>query len=160
MATQPSPGWANGVSEAVPFANIPFANIQATALRLSPGADLKDSLRQLASTTQLQAGCILSAVGSLDRVGLRFADCNQITQLEGRFEIIAMGGTFSAQGIHLHIGLADSHGQMIGGHLGDGCRIYTTAELVIGCLPHLQFSRQPDPQTGFLELAIAPKSAP
>jgi predicted DNA-binding protein with PD1-like motif len=36
----------------------------------------------------------------------------------------------------------------------EGCRIYTTAELVIGVLPALVYTREPDLQTGYNELTI------
>jgi hypothetical protein len=44
---------------------------------------------------------------------------------------------------------------MIGGHLQEGSAIYTTAELVIGELTHLTFSRPIDPVTGYDELIVA-----
>jgi uncharacterized protein len=48
-------------------------------------------------------------------------------------------------------------------HMMPGCLIYTTAEIIIGILPHLSFRREPDaqtgyPKTGYLELVIYPKS--
>jgi hypothetical protein len=43
-------------------------------------------------------------------------------------------------------------------HMMPGCLIYTTAEIIIGILPHLSFRREPDAQTGYLELVIYPKS--
>ena len=57
-------------------------------------------------------------------------------------------------GIHLHISITDSSGKTIGGHLVDGCLIYTTAEIVIGDAKGLTFSREQDEQTGFKELKI------
>jgi predicted DNA-binding protein with PD1-like motif len=125
-------------------------------LRLTPGADLKQSLKAFAQTQQLQAGFILSAIGSLTQASLRFADQPHSTQLSGRFELLSLSGTLSMHGMHLHGLLADATGQVLGGHLDQGCLIYTTAEIIVGASPNHQFGRQVDPQTGFLELAIAP----
>jgi predicted DNA-binding protein with PD1-like motif len=51
--------------------------------------------------------------------------------------------------------VSDEEGKMVGGHLMDGNRIYTTAEVVLGCLDDLySFSRVYDARTGFPELVI------
>jgi predicted DNA-binding protein with PD1-like motif len=59
--------------------------------------------------------------------------------------------------------VSDSTGRTIGGHLLDGCRVYTTAEIVLGELPALAFTREIDPTFGYRELAVrtvAPKATP
>jgi hypothetical protein len=38
----------------------------------------------------------------------------------------------------------------------DGCKVYTTAEIVIGIMPNCSFLRTFDPQTGYPELEIVP----
>ena len=53
--------------------------------------------------------------------------------------------------------VADSTGRTIGGHLLDGCRIYTTAEIVLGELPALEFGRETDATFGYKELSIRPR---
>ncbi|MCY7324455.1 MAG: DUF296 domain-containing protein, partial [Phormidesmis sp. CAN_BIN36] len=70
------------------------------------------------------------------------------------FEILSLNGTLSVNGLHLHIAIADSVGNTIGGHLDNDSIIYTTAEIAIGASEDLIFLRSPDPQTGFLELEI------
>lgn len=57
-----------------------------------------------------------------------------------------------AEGIHLHIALADGDGKTIGGHLRDGCIIYTIAEIGIGASEKHTFLRTFDPQTGYKKL--------
>ena len=125
------------------------------ALRLSPGDDLRRSLHQYCINNNIEAAYILSAIGSLDQTMIRFADCPEGTRLEQRLEIIALNGTLSQHGLHLHIALSDSAGQMLGGHLLDGSRIYTTAEIILGIVPGVQFKREVDAATGYLELAIS-----
>lgn len=124
------------------------------AFRLKPGEDLRLSLEAFAAEHDLQAGLVLTCVGSLRTAHLRLAGQSEGTHFEGPFEIVSLVGTFSAEGPHLHIALADARGQMIGGHLLSGCLIHTTAEVVLGALPHLQFSRPVDPETGYRELAV------
>lgn len=123
-------------------------------LRLHPSQDLRLELRMFAEATGMSAGVILSAIGSLSQAALRFADRPEATLLPGPLELISLSGTLSTQGIHLHGAMADAQGQVFGGHIMDGCVIRTTAEVAIASLPSLQFSRAPDPQTGYLELVV------
>ncbi len=124
------------------------------ALRLNPGDDLRQHLLTIAQTQQIQAGFMLSAIGSLTQAAIRYADQPEPTILVGRFEILSLNGLFSLHGIHLHMAIADSTGRTIGGHVCDGCLIYTTAEIVFGECAGVVFDREFDPQTGFIELAI------
>ena len=99
-------------------------------------------------------------MGSLTDVSLRLANQENATQYHGHFEIVSLVGTVSKSGgAHLHLSVSDSTGRTIGGHLLDGCRVYTTAELVLGALPDLQFSRETDPTFGYKELVVKPRSA-
>lgn len=126
-------------------------------MRLSPGADLKDSLQRFTQNQRLAAGCIVTAVGSLQQARLRFAGQDAATTLTGPFEIVSLVGTLSPDGLHLHLAIADAQGQTRGGHVLSGCRVYTTAEIVLADLRGLRFQRVPDPQTGYRELAISPE---
>jgi predicted DNA-binding protein with PD1-like motif len=123
-------------------------------LRLNPGDDLRRSLENSTRDHRLQAGFIVTAVGSLEGAKLRLANQKESTTFPGEFEIVSLVGTLSPDGPHLHISLSDEKGNMIGGHLVDGCIIRTTAEIVIGEATDLNFSRPLDPQTGFNELMI------
>ena len=124
------------------------------AFRLGPGADLKQAIQAFARTHDLQAGILLTCVGSLTEAHLRLANDEQGTRYRGHFEIVSLVGTLTAEGMHLHLCLADSTGAAFGGHLLDGCRVYTTAEIALGELPAYRFTREPDPQTGYLELKV------
>jgi predicted DNA-binding protein with PD1-like motif len=133
----------------------PHGSIETFALRLSPGTDVRQALTALAKQKPITAGIILSAVGSLSQVCLRFADQSSPTCLDGNHEILTLSGTLGEDGIHLHMTVANAQGECKGGHLTDGCRVYTTLELVLGLLPDLEFHRVFDMTTGFKELAIA-----
>ncbi|MGL5083113.1 MAG: PPC domain-containing DNA-binding protein [Microcoleaceae cyanobacterium] len=123
-------------------------------IRLKPDQDLKLSLEELTKTHLLQAGFILTAVGSLKQATLRFADQSTSTCWPQKFEIVSLVGTLSVHGVHLHIALADSQGQTWGGHLQMGCLVYTTAEIVLGISEAHVFDRTLDDLTGFRELDI------
>ena len=105
-----------------------------------------------------QAGCVISAVGSLSVAQLRLAGATQATAIHGELEILSLAGTLSPDGAHLHIAVADSQGAVIGGHLCAGSLVRTTAELVIGLLPEWRFNRELDPATGYAELQIKAQS--
>ena len=124
------------------------------AIRLQPNQDLKVSLEDFARENQIKAGVVLSCVGSLNCATLRMADENIIKTFTKKYEIVSLVGTFSADGCHLHISLSDKDGNVIGGHLKEGCTIYTTAEVVIGEIKNLIFSRTMDENTGFKELVV------
>ena len=129
----------------------------AHALRLVPGEDLKRRLVAFATTHDFQAACLLTCVGSLTDVHLRFANQNQGTRLQGHFEIVSLVGTLGPNGAHLHLSVADETGHTLGGHLLDGNLIYTTAEIVVGELPTTRFLRQLDERTGYPELVVGPR---
>jgi uncharacterized protein len=128
--------------------------MKVVPLRLQPGVDLSQALETWMGEQQEQAGCVISAVGSLSVAELRFAGAAAATTIHGKLEILSLSGTLSPDGAHLHIAVADSRGAVIGGHLCPGSLVRTTAELVIGLLPEWRFSRERDPATGYGELAI------
>jgi hypothetical protein len=127
------------------------------ATRLKPNQDLKESLKSFVKQNNIQSGFILTAVGSLKQATLRFANRDNAQVFNERFEIVSLVGTLSIHGIHLHISLSDKNGKTIGGHLVDGCIIYTTAEIVIGVSEDFIFVRTVDETTGYKELEIQPK---
>ncbi|MEO0537919.1 MAG: PPC domain-containing DNA-binding protein [Cyanobacteria bacterium P01_A01_bin.123] len=124
------------------------------ALRLSPGDDLRLALSDLVDKNGLEAGCVITAVGSLSQAALRFAEQTETTVLTRPFEILSLSGTLSVHGLHLHMAIADGEGQTLGGHMMTGCLIRTTAEIVIGDLDQFVFRRVLDTQTGYRELNI------
>jgi predicted DNA-binding protein with PD1-like motif len=126
------------------------------AIRLKPEQDLKLSLQDFATQQNLQAGFILTGIGSLKKAILRFANQRYSTAFNDKFEILSLNGTLATSGIHLHIAIANREGKTIGGHLMEGCIIYTTAEIVIGASEEFTFLRAIDEQTGYKELEIVP----
>lgn len=124
------------------------------AFRLKPGADLKQSLDSVVKANDIKAGWIITCVGSLTDYSIRFANQPNGSKGIGHFEIINLVGTLSTEGSHLHIGIADSTGKTIGGHLMEGCKIYTTAEIVIASSSEFIFNRKEDGTTPWKELQV------
>ena len=74
--------------------------------------------------------------------------------MEGHFEIVSLTGTLGPDGMHIHLSVSDEKGVTTGGHLLEGCLVYTTVELVVGDAVGLIFHREIDPRTTFPELSV------
>ncbi|MGB4768108.1 MAG: PPC domain-containing DNA-binding protein [Candidatus Saccharimonas sp.] len=124
--------------------------------RLHDGQDLLQEIQKLVQEHHVQAGVILSAVGSLSNSKIRVPVIDgKVKYIEPvNLEIDSLHGTVSENGCHLHISVSDTSGHVMGGHVKEGCTIRTTCELVIGILDNTVFKREPDPQTGFDELVV------
>ncbi len=131
--------------------------VNTHSFRLRPGQDLKKELQFYCQNNHIHAGCILSSVGSLTKAHMRLANADETFELMGPFEIISLNGTVSTSGSHIHISISDTDGRVWGGHLMDGCQIYTTAEIIILELTELRFQREMDGHTGYKELKIEAK---
>lgn len=130
-------------------------SLQIEVLRLQPGDDLRGSLVAAFAALAaggVQAACVLSCMGSLRAAVLHYADQPQGTVVAGPLELLALSGTLSADGPHLHGSVANALGQVSGGHVMPGCVVRTTAEVVLAVLPGWSFARAPDTAIGFLEL--------
>ena len=126
--------------------------------RLKPQQDLFDSIEEFAKRNNIEAGCVLSSVGSLTHATLRLANRDRYHEYEGHFEIVSMTGTVSIHGSHLHIAISDGDGATIGGHLVSGCKIYTTAEIVIAELDDVIYKRELlKNDSGYEELVVYKK---
>lgn len=128
------------------------ARLKVWTLRLTPGQDLRAQLELFTKRQKLRAGFIITTVGSLQKATLRLANKSTTSMWEDKFEIVSLVGTLSLDGPHLHIAISDGMGKTIGGHLLNGCEIYTTAEIVIGEAVGTTFTREKDSQTGYPEL--------
>ena len=131
--------------------------MQIHTFRLSPGQDLFDEIETFVHEKHIEAGCILSAVGSLTHATLRLANRDHYNQYDGHFEIVSMTGTVSVHGSHLHITISDGDGVTTGGHLVSGCKIYTTAEMVLAAFGDVVYKREFAVDSGYEELVVYKK---
>ena len=130
--------------------------MQNYTFRLTPGQDLFDSIQAFVMEQHVLAGCVLSGVGSLRHACLRLADREYNSEYEGPFEIVSITGTLSIYGSHLHISISDGEGRTIGGHFESGCKIYTTAEIVIAVFSDVVYKRELAADSGYEELTVYP----
>jgi predicted DNA-binding protein with PD1-like motif len=128
--------------------------MQAFTFRLKPGQDLLEEIEAVVAKMNIEAGCVLSAVGSLTHVTLRLANRDHFSEYDGHFEIVSMTGTVSVHGSHLHISISDGDGKTIGGHLVPGCKIYTTAEMVLAIFEDVVYKREFAKDSGYDELVV------
>ena len=139
------------------------------AMRLGPGYDLLKSLEEIVKRENLRSGVILSGAGSLSQVTLRnvrlfpdefpIMDRNRIyTPKKEPLELLSLSGNIATREgevhIHCHItvssGLDD--GRAYGGHLTEGCVIFSFCEVMIAEVTGLEMKRSTDPETKALEL--------
>jgi predicted DNA-binding protein with PD1-like motif len=129
--------------------------------RLKPGQDLFDSILAFIADRKIEAGCVLSSVGSLTHATLRLANREHFNKYEGHFEIVSMTGTAAVSGSHIHISISDGDGVTIGGHLVSGCKIYTTAEIVLAVFDDVVYSRELlEDDSGYEELVVRERFPP
>jgi len=107
----------------------------------------------LAAHERVQAGWVLTCVGSLPQVRVRLAGGAEHGTWQGAFEILAFTGTLSQHGGHLHLAVADHQGRTVGGHLAEGCTVRPPPRsswppTTGWCLP------EHDPATGYEELVV------
>lgn len=122
--------------------------------RLKSVQDLFDSIESVVREKQIEAGCVLSGIGSLTHFTVRLADHDTPTEYDGHFEIVSLAGLVSIHGSHLHISVSDGEGRTIGGHLVSGCKIYTTAEIVLAKFSDVIYKREFAQDSGYDELAV------
>ncbi|MBK9937007.1 MAG: DNA-binding protein [Chitinophagaceae bacterium] len=127
------------------------------AIRLKPGEDLKSGIEKVVKENNIRAGWVATCVGSLTDYSIRFANQPDGVMGTGNFEIISLVGTISINGSHIHISISDGTGKTFGGHLMPGCKIYTTAEIVLQSTDKYEFTREKDGSTPWEELQIKEK---
>lgn len=137
-----------------------LAAMNMLPLRLTANQDLRAALESALSSHPSDAAFVLQGIGSLSTAHIRFAGMPDTTVFQGSLEVLTLAGSLSPDGGHLHISVADAQGRVFGGHVAYGCIVRTTAEVLVALLPDYRFSRQPDAQSGYKELAIRPNFLP
>ena len=125
-------------------------------LKLAPGSDLRLSLEELAQRDGV-SGFVLGVVGNLTKASFQCPGQAEPTVLEGDLEVITLNGTFSPEGVHLHLSLSDGACQVWGGHLEHGTIVQKGVDLLIGVLE--QREGRPARQTAAaprIEIAVLP----
>ncbi|MDA1338352.1 MAG: DNA-binding protein [bacterium] len=122
--------------------------------RLHPGQNFREEIDKYVEEHNIRAGIILTCVGNLTKAIVRMADAKIIKTWEGSFEIISLVGTVETGNSHIHICFSDEEGKTFGGHLKNGSIVGVTAEVAIGEIEDLKFSREFDEESGYKELVV------
>jgi hypothetical protein len=123
-------------------------------IRLSPGADLRRALEDLAAGQAVESAFVVAGIGSLVEASLRYAGEATESKIAGPLEILSVSGTLSPSGAHLHMSVSNAAGRVFGGHVGYGNTLRTTAEVLLALLPEWSLTREHDAATGFNELVV------
>ncbi|HTU01715.1 MAG TPA: PPC domain-containing DNA-binding protein, partial [Candidatus Sulfotelmatobacter sp.] len=116
------------------------ATSEIILVRFDPGELLLEGLREVIKAEAIGTAVVVSGIGT-------FSDCrihqsvagyppNLLTrhqdylELKGCYEIAAIQGIIANGEPHLHVTLSEGH-STIAGHLEDGCRVMTLAEIAI-----------------------------
>ena len=131
--------------------------MQPLPLKLAPGSDLRLSLEELAQRDGI-SGFVLSVVGNLTKASFQCPGQAEPTVLEGDLEVITLNGTFSPEGVHLHLSLSDGACQVWGGHLEPGTIVQKGVDLLIGVLEQREGrpAHQTAAATPRIEIAVLP----
>ena len=129
--------------------------MQTLPLKLAPGSDLRLSLEELAQRDGI-SGFVLGVVGNLTKASFQCPGQAEPTVLEGDLEVITLNGTFSPEGVHLHLSLSDGACQVWGGHLEPGTIVQKGVDLLIGVLEQSEGSLKQQASTPRLEIAVLP----
>lgn len=122
--------------------------------RLTRGMYLKKEIVKYCSENNINSGIIGACVGCCYEVNFRLAGGKTFYHNVGDYEIVSMTGTISKDGVHLHVSFSDVDGNVIGGHLSDGCLINTTCEVCILEDDKYLLTREFDDETGYKELVV------
>ena len=131
--------------------------MQPLPLKLAPGSDLRFSLEELAQRDGI-SGFVLGVVGNLTKASFQCPGQAEPTVLEGDLEVITLNGTFSPEGVHLHLSLSDGACQVWGGHLEPGTIVQKGVDLLIGVLEQREGrpARQTAAAAPRIEIAVLP----
>ena len=131
--------------------------MQPLPLKLAPGSDLRLSLEELAQRDSI-SGFVLGVVGNLTKASFQCPGQAEPTVLEGDLEVITLNGTFSPEGVHLHLSLSDGACQVWGGHLEPGTIVQKGVDLLIGVLEQRESrpARQTAAAAPRIEIAVLP----
>jgi len=132
---------------------------RVVAFRLSPGADIYESLKNIIEEHNIKTGVILSGVASLKQAVLRnvnlipdsfpMTDAYRVlTKIKKPLEVLTLSGNITELNckpfVHAHIVVSagEENGLAYGGHLEKGCIVFSTAEIIIAEINEMQILRE------------------
>jgi predicted DNA-binding protein with PD1-like motif len=124
------------------------------AFRIRPGMDLKLEIAKHVLERGITAGFVASAVGYLKHVRMSLGGTQKNFDSAGSFTIVAITGTISVNGNHLHMVVSDEEGKTVGGHVKEGCTVKSAVEVILVETEGVSFEREFDEDTGFYEIMV------
>lgn len=118
---------------------------QLYLFRLDPGDDLLEGLQKGVRKAGIQQGVIVAAIGSLVGYHFHVVDKAQWPPVdvflsdEGGFDILSLQGYVVDGRVHAHIGLSNAQ-TAIGGHLEQGCEVFTFAAVTVAELDGVELT--------------------
>ena len=76
-------------------------------VRLRPGEDLRTALQAVVAARGASAAFVLAGIGSVRPACVRLAGAEAALCLDGDVELLSLSGTIAANGVHLHLSVAD-----------------------------------------------------
>ena len=138
--------------------------------RIKSGNDLLLSLKNVVEENGIKAGTILSGVGLLGKARIRNVkefpkhfpisdEQRAVVSLNGPLEILCLSGNISMvegkPSIHIHASLSyyrDNSINVVGGHVIEGCTVYSFAEVVIMEIENISMEKRFDEETKTFQL--------
>jgi len=115
-------------------------------MRVGPNIELVSTLKKFVQDNGLNAAFIVTCAGSVKKATLRFAftpdiDDFKIETFESNFEILSLTGSLSplSDDFHLHVTLCRRDGSVFGGHVVGDLITFSTAEIILGNCPDVEF---------------------
>jgi predicted DNA-binding protein with PD1-like motif len=116
-------------------------------LRIDPGEDVLDAVKQFVQEAHLRQAVVLGGYGTLAAYHLHWVTHNRIPT-ENRFgrgedgiEILSMNGLVVEGEPHIHVALSTPNGAF-GGHLEPGCTAYVLCEVFFAEVEGVTLSRR------------------
>jgi predicted DNA-binding protein with PD1-like motif len=127
---------------------------------MQPGEDFHECIEKVAEQKGIQAGAILSGIGTFDKarihhiVDTEFPATDKFVQIEGPVELCSVDGIIADYKPHMHCSMALRGGELFSGHLEPGCRVLYLAEVVIARLSGAELERDEHPEFGTPRLKV------
>jgi hypothetical protein len=127
---------------------------EIVVVRLAYGDLLLESIHEICRQRRIRDGVILTGFGSLTdiavsgAVGASFPPRTFYRRTRPRgVEILAMSGVIANYHVHCHLVLSDRN-RAFGGHLEQGCRVLSLAEIALMRVTGIKLARLVDTTTG------------
>lgn len=118
------------------------------------GEDFHECVERAARDKGIQAGAILSGIGTFDRARIHyithteFPSEDKFVEIEGPVELCSVDGIIADYKPHMHCTMALRGNELFAGHLEPGCNVLYLAEVVIAKLAGRWLERDTHPQLG------------